>query len=963
MEDKRKDNTGTPPPLAVADTASHAPDVPSVEAPTSRRRGGGHKRKASAIGSSGASSTPPSTSSKRHAREAREAREKQLVVPFPPIHNGPLTRARQQPNNAAGAGSPLGFGVKSESEVPPKAEGGGEEAVKVDKESNKAKEDLEALENEIEAEIEAIRSRNPNVHVVPTHAGWFSWSKVHPLEKRTMPSFFNEKSQSRTPEIYMEIRNWIMKKYHTDPNSQIELNDLSELSAGDLDVKQEVMEFLDYWGLINYHPFPQTNSVMQADIDADEAAKTDSLIDKLFRFESDETWTPVLPRSSVATPSVSSGFFPESAIAEELMKSEGPAVEYHCDSCSADCSRKRYHCQKEADFDLCSECFNNGKFGSGMVPSDFLLMEPGEAGGASGGKWTDQETLLLLEALELYKENWNEIAEHVATKTKAQCILHFIEMPIEDIFLDTDPESNKRVKENEDAVLSKDDTSAGIDAPETTESKDDGNDNQFSSMVETSSTVETSKPENVNGLTPQEEVGENCALNALRDAFTAVGFYPPPGERVSFAEADNPVMALAAFLVKLVEAKRVTASVRSSLKSISSNPSGEQLALRHCFVLEDPPDDGKTSPDSDRPANGSVDLDDKKDEDGNVEMEKEEKLTSVTDENGLTIGQDKETKGEANVDKKCEEPDGENHEEKNEEELEEATHLVSTSDENPEKSDTVKQSGQIPTDKEGEPASLKEPDDAGLAVGQTPSTTAESDVLVSNLELPPGFEKESVDGALVAIRTDSPDTPKDEDMMPALQTKEPEQSMKSNSALEIDENKGAGEAKDTVDGRKDPLKTKDDLDIDKIKHAAVTALSAAAVKAKYLADQEEDQIRQLTTSLIEKQLHKLESKLTFFNDMDNVVMRVRELLERSKQRLIHERNQIIASRYGSSARPMPPSVPANRPGVPPTNSVPRHLTAMSSQRLPNSRPIIAGTPIPSSFMSTAVSGNSMQPSK
>lgn len=47
--------------------------------------------------------------------------------------------------------------------------------------------------------------------------------------------------------------------------------------------------------------------------------------------------------------------------------------------------------------------------------------------------------------------------------------------------------------------------------------------------------------------------------------------------------------------------------------------------------------------------------------------------------------------------------------------------------------------------------------------------------------------------------------------------------------------------------------TKDDSSIDKVKRAAVTALSAAAVKAKLLADQEEDQIRQLTTSLIEKQ--------------------------------------------------------------------------------------------------------------
>ncbi|PHU10594.1 hypothetical protein BC332_22454 [Capsicum chinense] len=943
MEEKRKD-TGTPPPPS-ADTPPISADAPSVEPPTSRRRGGGHKRKASAIGS-GASSTPPSTLSKR---------QKQSAVPFPPIHNGPLTRARQQPNHAAAAaaaaaGSPSGFGFTIESEVFPKAEAGVEEAVRVEKESNQVKEDLEALEAEIEAEIESIGSRDRNVHIVPTHAGWFSWTKVHPLEKRTMPSFFNEKLQSRTPEIYMEIRNWIMKKYHTNPNIQIELNDLSELSTGDLDVKQEVMEFLDYWGLINYHPFPQTNSVMNVDIDGDKAARTDSLIDKLFRFESDETWTPVLPRSSVATPSVSSGFFPESAIAEEL-KSEGPAVEYHCNSCSADCSRKRYHCQKEADFDLCSECFNNGKFGSGMSPSDFIVMEPGEVGSASGGKWTDQETLLLLEALELYKENWNEIAEHVATKTKAQCILHFIEMPIEDRFLDTDAESNKLVKEKEDAVLSKDDTSASKDAPETTETKDDGNDDQLSS------TVETSKPENVNGPIPQEEVGENCALNALRDAFTAVDFYPPPGERASFAEAGNPVMALAAFLVKLVEAKKVSASVRSSLKSISGNPSGEQLALRHCFILEDPPDDGKTSSDSDRPANGSVDPEHKKDEDDNVEMQ-EEKLTSVIDEKSLSVGQDKETKGETNIDKKCEERDGENHEEKNEKELEVATHLVSTSDKSQEKSDTSKQSGAISTDKEGESASLKEPDDAGLAVGQTPSTTAESNVLTSKLEVPPGFEKESVDEASMAIPSNSPDTPKDEDMMPTVQTKEPEQSMKSNIVLENGKNTGTVEVKDSVDGRKDPLKTKNDLDIDKIKRAAVTALSAAAVKAKYLADQEEDQIRLLTTALIEKQLHKLESKITFFHDMDNVVMRVRELLERSKQRLVSERQQIINAR-----RAGPQPVLANRPGMTLANSAPRLPTAMSSPRIPNSRPIMAGAPTPSSFMPTTVSGNSMQPSK
>lgn len=50
--------------------------------------------------------------------------------------------------------------------------------------------------------------------------------------------------------------------------------------------------------------------------------------------------------------------------------------------------------------------------------------------------WTNQETLLLLEAIELYNDNWSEVAEHVGTKSQLQCIMYFLQMPIEDQFMD-----------------------------------------------------------------------------------------------------------------------------------------------------------------------------------------------------------------------------------------------------------------------------------------------------------------------------------------------------------------------------------------------------------------------------------------------------------------------------------------------------------------------------------------------
>lgn len=52
----------------------------------------------------------------------------------------------------------------------------------------------------------------------------------------------------------------------------------------------------------------------------------------------------------------------------------------------------------------------------------------------------------------------------------------------------------------------------------------------------------------------------------------------------------------------------------------------------------------------------------------------------------------------------------------------------------------------------------------------------------------------------------------------------------------------------------DGTKTKQDSSFEKVKRAAVSTLAAAAVKAKLLANQEEDQIRQLTSLLIEKQV-------------------------------------------------------------------------------------------------------------
>lgn len=92
--------------------------------------------------------------------------------------------------------------------------------------------------------------------------------------------------------------------------------------------------------------------------------------------------------------------------------------------------------------------------------------------------WTEQETLLLLEVqvifeyqlwdhlynlfhncknksgnaeinfpltvpqgLEMYKDDWNKVSEHVGSRTQDECILHFLRLPIEDPYLEDNSSS------------------------------------------------------------------------------------------------------------------------------------------------------------------------------------------------------------------------------------------------------------------------------------------------------------------------------------------------------------------------------------------------------------------------------------------------------------------------------------------------------------------------------------------
>ncbi|KAK3033981.1 hypothetical protein RJ639_033266, partial [Escallonia herrerae] len=106
---------------------------------------------------------------------------------------------------------------------------------------------------------------------------------------------------------------------------------------------------------------------------------------------------------------------------------EGKKALYHCNYCNKDISGKiRIKCVMCSDFDLCVECFS---VGAEVYPHksnhpyrvmdnlSFPLISP---------DWNADEEILILEGIEMYgMGNWTEVAEHVGTKSKSQCIDHY----------------------------------------------------------------------------------------------------------------------------------------------------------------------------------------------------------------------------------------------------------------------------------------------------------------------------------------------------------------------------------------------------------------------------------------------------------------------------------------------------------------------------------------------------------
>lgn len=121
----------------------------------------------------------------------------------------------------------------------------------------------------------------------------------------------------------------------------------------------------------------------------------------------------------------------------------------HCYSCGIDCARLRFHYAKttpasatnnpsELKYDLCPNCYLQARMPSSHQATDFVKLEdPQYTTIADRDRpWSNSEVLLLLEALENFDDNWHQISRHVKSRTPEECVMKFLQLEIEDKYLD-----------------------------------------------------------------------------------------------------------------------------------------------------------------------------------------------------------------------------------------------------------------------------------------------------------------------------------------------------------------------------------------------------------------------------------------------------------------------------------------------------------------------------------------------
>ncbi|XP_043939672.1 SWI/SNF complex subunit SMARCC2 [Protopterus annectens] len=329
-------------------------------------------------------STPCTKSKRGHREEEQEDLTKEMDEPSPVPNVEEVTLPKSVNTKKDSESAPVKGGIMTE--IDEQEEENPETPGKTEEEEGTAG-NKEQVKNPDPHEESATEQTH---HIIiPSYAAWFDYNSVHAIERRALPEFFNGKNKSKTPEIYLAYRNFMIDTYRLNPQEYLTSTACRRNLAGDVCAIMRVHAFLEQWGLINY----------QVDV---ESRPTPMGPPPTSHFhvlaDTPSGLVPLQPKTPQTPASQQILNFPE--------KTKEKSIDLQNFGLRTDIYTKKNTTSKS------------------------------KAAANATREWTEQETLLLLEALEMYKDDWNKVSEHVGSRTQDECILHFLRLPIEDPYLE-----------------------------------------------------------------------------------------------------------------------------------------------------------------------------------------------------------------------------------------------------------------------------------------------------------------------------------------------------------------------------------------------------------------------------------------------------------------------------------------------------------------------------------------------
>ena len=334
--------------------------------------------------------------------------------------------------------------------------------------------------------------------ILPSYSKWFDMHRINKIEENALPEFFNGRNRSKTPAVYKDYRDFMVNTYRLNPTEYLTFTACRRNLAGDVCAIMRVHACLEQWGLINYQVisrFVENSSFFFTDQlpKIDPETRPSSIGPPFtghFRLYVDtprglQQFQPAVnatvsegkphagtqqrlnqgiptssdlnlpgrrniyePGGKDVTPATTGedGEATAKSLEDGLKAPKEPIA---CYTCKVDCTRDHWHSSQshpestsgtlaaQRKYNICNTCYLGARFPGTMTSQDFTKQEypDYESLEDKDKPWTDRETLLLLEGLEEFDDNWDEVASHVGTRSREQCILKFLQLEVEDQYV------------------------------------------------------------------------------------------------------------------------------------------------------------------------------------------------------------------------------------------------------------------------------------------------------------------------------------------------------------------------------------------------------------------------------------------------------------------------------------------------------------------------------------------------